>query len=426
MARDAKHARSQLRATPAVALLPLLALYVLISLSSISGLDSLSDEWRYLAFADHVRHGFYALENGAPDLFLWHGPGLPLLLTPFVALNIPVEVTRIALGPLPLYATLLVFHHMARWHLEPRPALIATYALGLYLPFFTLIQTIHVEPVASLSLTLAAFFFVRGLETGDRADGIRAAAALAVLALSRVEYGWVLVAALVASGAWLLISGRSEAARLSVIATGLALVACVPWLAYTYAKADKPLYWGNSGGVSLYWMTAPGTLGEWHGLAEPLRNPHLASSRPLFTEIRNLPPEEGDSRLQHAALENIKDDPAHYLANVVNNVGRLLFDAPYGSADQQPRAMLYTVPNGLLIALLLAAFVIALRFRRTLRPEIVPVAAFTLLGFGIHAFVSGYARMVVPLVPVAAWLALAVLADHVRIVSRSSQAAARI
>ena len=132
---------------------------------------------------------------------------------------------------------------------------------------------IRVEPLATLCFTLAAFFMVRSFRGGQR-DHVWAGVALAALALSRVEYGYVLLAALLLSGVWLLVSRRAPMARRSVTALLVALLLCTPWLLYTYSLTSRPFYWGNSGGLSLYWMSAPENLGDYHPnqVLDPLRH----------------------------------------------------------------------------------------------------------------------------------------------------------
>lgn len=110
-----------------------------------------------------------------------------------------------------------------RFYVRERTGLIAAYGLALYLPFFGVLGTIWVEPVAAFWLTLAAFFMVRSFR-GGRRDHLWAGIALAMLALSRVEYGYVLMAALVLSCAWFVASRRSRAARRSTLAVVLALL----------------------------------------------------------------------------------------------------------------------------------------------------------------------------------------------------------
>jgi hypothetical protein len=119
----------------------------------------------------------------------------------------------------------------------------------------------------------------------------------------------------------------------------------------------------------------------------------------------------------------MRNDPPHYLANVGRNVGRLLFNLPYsfGAAKspfsftrEKKGALVYAVPNALLLGLLAVALAVAIRTRRRLGPEIVPIAVLIVLGFVVHVPVASYARFVIPLVPAAAWLVLAVLAAPVR------------
>src|SRR5689334_5704504 len=43
------------------------------------------DQPRYLMYADNLIHGFYS----PPELDLRNGPGYPIVLIPFVALNLP-------------------------------------------------------------------------------------------------------------------------------------------------------------------------------------------------------------------------------------------------------------------------------------------------------------------------------------------------
>ncbi len=393
---------------PSVPLLPILVVYVLrtVLFSSLPG-----DEGSYVEYARNLTHGFYA----ATDLgYLWHGPGLPALLAPFVALHVPLAVMRILFGPVVLFATIVVFHRMTRHYVSERVGLITSYGLALYLPFFGVLGTIWVEPIAAFWLTLAAYFMVRSFR-GGRRDHLWAAIALAMLALSRVEYGYVLMAALVLACVWLVASRRSRAARRSTLAVVLALILCTPWLAYTYSLTHKPFYWGSSGGLSLYWMTAPGNLGDWHHESEAFSIRALAVDRPVFSEIARLGPVAQDARLQHIAIQNIKNDPKHYVSNVLNNVGRLLFNSPYSFTSEKVSPMFYAVPNMLLLSLLAIALVVAIRVRRRLGPEIIPIAVFAALAFAVHLPVAAYARFFIPLVPVLLWLVVAVIGPNVRL-----------
>ena len=292
---------------------------------------------------------------------------------------------------------MITFHRMARVYLQKRAAFVVTYALALYPPLFTIIGAIYVEPMATLSLTLSALFLMRGFR-GGKHDHTWAGVALAVLALSRVEYGYVVLAAFLLSGAWLAMSkGGSPNAQRGLYSTGLALLLCVFWLLYTYSLTNKFFYWGNSGGLSLYWMTAPGNLGDWHG-QDVFTNPELTTYRLILRQVESLKPLKQDGRLMHIALQNIENDPKHYLSNVVNNVDRLVFNLP-ASHTYEKRAILYAVLNALLLGTLAIGVLVAFMARRRLQrlqPEIMPIAFFACLGFMIHVPVAAYPRFMIP------------------------------
>jgi hypothetical protein len=268
---------------------------------------------------------------------------------------------------------------------------------------------------------LATSFIVRSAR-GRRRDHIWAGAALALLALSRVEFGDVLLACLLLSCIWLLLSRKSLLARRCLMATALALLLCTPWLAYTYSLTGRPFYWGNAGGSALYWMTAPGTLGDWQSQNAVFTNPRLAPDRPAFAEVDRLKPLEQDPRLWHIAVQNIEHHPTHYLSNVVNNIGRLVFDSPYSFTSQTACSMFYAVPNAILLGLLSAATFCAIRMRRRLLPEIIPIAVFAGLGFAIHIPLAASVRYGIPLVPVAVWLLIAIMTTYMRVLTESRPA----
>jgi 4-amino-4-deoxy-L-arabinose transferase-like glycosyltransferase len=401
-------------------LLPLLAGYVLAGLANF-GADGGSDEASYLGFARNLTHGTFANTDSAVAAdYLWHGPGVPALLAPLTALDVPITITRFLLGALLLFGAILVFHELVRPLIGDRGALAASYALGLYVPFVTVIGDVGSEALATLCFTAAVAFWLRALR-GGRWDHLWAAVALAALALTRVEYGWVLIAAVLLSGIWWATARASRPARLATITTGVALLLCVPWLAYTYSLTDKPVYWGNSGGLSLYWMSAPNNLGDWHDIGDALANPRFGAARPQLAKVAALKPLDQDTRLQHDAIQNIKDDPKHYISNLVNNLGRLVFNAPYTFTQQKASFMFYAVPNALLMTLLLIAAAVAIRVRTRLAPGLLPIAVLTALGFAVHVPVAAYPRFVIPLVPIAVWLAIAILAPRIRLELRRGE-----
>lgn len=153
------------------------------------------------------------------------------------------------LGPLLLGAGVVVFHRLLREHLDRRPALLWTYALGLYAPFLLVLGTIQKEPLAVLLVVCGMLAVSRGLRTGRPLALGSAGLALAALVMVRLEYGWVALALLAAAVARLTLRRDAVARRLVAVAA-VAALACLPWLTYTHREAGEPLSSPSSSGSS--------------------------------------------------------------------------------------------------------------------------------------------------------------------------------
>lgn len=391
------------RLQPEVWLTPLLLLYVAWTVVN-PDLGGAGDEGAFLAYAERLTHGDYASEETA-DSYLWRGPGLPLMLVPFVALDAPVELARVVPALL-LGGAALLFHRLLRLRLSERASLLGALALGLYVPFLRSLGYVQTEPVGIFLVVLAMYLWARRSDAGGDRYLLGAGLALGALTLTRLEYGYVLTACLLIAGAvWL--KGRGRTARDAAAVCVVALALCVPWLAYTYALTDKPFYWSNAGSLSLYWMSGPTVddLGDPHDVNEVFRRDELAVHRPLFRRLRTMHPVAADEALGRVARENISQHPARFARNVVNNASRLLFDFPFSFQQESAKPLFYVVPNSLLLVGLGAGLVGLSRERRWW-PLVVPPAVFGLLGFAVHLPVAGYPRSWYPVVPIAIWLAV--------------------
>ena len=376
------------------------------------------DEASYVELAGRLVDGFYVTGNGdallnadpgSPDL--WFGPGLPALLTPLVALGAPLSLLRLT-SALVLFGAVLLMYVLLRERWGRRVGLTGAYALGLYLPFLGLLSNLHSEVLAVLFVVVGMLGLARFLDRGGVGWLVVGAAGLAGLALTRVAYGWVLTVAVIALLAWWLVR-RSQSARRSVAVVGLALVLCVPWLAYTYSKTDRLFVWGNSGSLSLYWMTSPhdGDLGDWHQAHLVFTDPDLRPHREFLESLRGLGLAEQNAEIEREALQNIGDHPLAYAENVVANVSRMLFNSPYSRTQQQTNDIFYAVPNAILLgAAVFCAFVLLPR-RRALPPQTGVFALLAGTAFGLHALVSAYPRMLAPMVPLLVWLTVLSLVE---------------
>jgi len=404
-------------------LLPLLGLYVAVVVLAAAGERPVHDERALVAFAERVASGGYAVRGTGDDVaWLWHGPGIPVLLAPLVALDAPLWLARIVLGPLVLVGALLAFHRALRVRVAPRAALAGTLALGLYLPLLHPLRSVHKEPLAVALVAVALLGWSRALADGGAGGGRRyavlAGLALGGLTMVRLEYGWVLLALLALFAVWTALAARcarnkgsdpllrGQPARRSLLVVAVGLAACVPWLAYTYDVSGAPLYWGNSGGESLFWMSptgVPGETGEFHGVRPVFEDAALAPVRPLFRRLNTMPPLARDRELRRVAIQNVRARPAAYARNLAANTARLWFLLPTRPRPPLGTVVLFALPGALLLAALGWSAPRLWRARRALPAEAPALAAFAVLGLGIHLIPSADPRMTLPLVPVLVW-----------------------
>jgi hypothetical protein len=269
------------------------------------------------------------------------------------------------------------------------------------------------EPLALLVSIIALDGTARYLSFGRRRHAVLAGLSLGALAMTRLEYGWVITGGLAVGLAWWLAAGvrqgpaeRTQTARRWTAICAVGMLACAPWLAYTYAITGHPFYWGNSGGISLYWMSSPSPsqLGEWHASHTVYADPALAGYRPFFHHLSTLGPLRADLKLQHVAVVQALGHPAKYALNLLANVGRMFFGFPFSFTLGAGVITGLIVFNAALLAGVVAAGRSLLRARSSLPGETAPFLLLGGLGLVVHLIPTAEPRMVVPLLPVPLWL----------------------
>jgi hypothetical protein len=415
-------ARGQVGERPWLVLVPLLLLMVAVPyLGPRINPNLTGDESGYLRLADNIVHGHYLTgrndevsgSHGYPNL--WFGPGLPLALAPFVAADLPVSVIRM-LGPLFLFGACLLFYRFLRLYVSPRAALVGGLALGLYLPFYTALEHLYSETLAVLLVVAFLYGTRRYLHEGSVRFLALAGGAMGWLALTRIAFGWIVTVLLATALVWWGITRERSPRRFAAVCC-LALVVCLPWLGYTYSVTKRPFYWGSSGGLSLYWMsaTAPGDRGDWQQARAVFADPNLAPHRPFFRSLIGRPLVEQNDELMHAAFSNIRHSPGKYGKNLIANVSRMLFDFPYSFRAERTAPLLFVLFNGLLLAGLLASIGLLLARSGVLQADAVAFALFALTTFIFSALLAAYPRMLFPIVPVILWLVVVTVSRCVRV-----------
>ena len=376
----------------------LLGLYAgIVLLVSIDALEK--DEVDYVRFATNLTKGFYS----PPEyLNLWMGPGYPIILVPFVALHLPLILAKLMNAAL-LFLGLLYFHRTLCLYTEPRVAYLTSLLLGLYLPFLRQLHVLYTETL--VFFLLCGFLFHYCLTVGRGSPSRRhlflSAFFLGYLALTKVLFGYIILALLVL---FLLLSlwRKDLRFRQTALISLLALLLCIPYLAYTYSLTHRIFYWSSSGGSSLYWISTPfeNEYGDWHSADEVRDNPVLQDRHgKLMKEIANADGLAADDRLKEEAIKNITHHPLKYGQNILMNVGRLLFSYPFSFNAQKPSTFYYLLPNSFLFVLTLLCLVPYVLARKLMPFEVHFVALFFLLSFGASALLSAYDRQFRPLVP---------------------------
>src|SRR5262249_2176735 len=130
---------------------------------------------------------------------LWKGPGYPIVLLPFVEFHLPWLAAKM-LNALFIFGAILYFQRTLSLFLPNRTAICFSFLLGIYPSF---VREVHLLLTASLAIFLVdafGFYFSR-LHHNRRqryADTVVASALLAYLAVTKVFFGYVLPAVILA------------------------------------------------------------------------------------------------------------------------------------------------------------------------------------------------------------------------------------
>jgi 4-amino-4-deoxy-L-arabinose transferase-like glycosyltransferase len=394
-------------------LLPLLLIYiVLIILTPRS--DFFGDEGGYVRFATNLTHGYYSPHS---EIDLWWGPGYPIILAPFVLFKAPWLIVKL-LNAFFLFAAVIYFHQTIRLYTPTRYVLSLSYLFGLYLPFLRFLSYIFTETLAALLVSAITYHFckVNRLTRNGRPHLLFAGISLGYLALTKVVFGYAIVASLIICALAFMFLKKHQIIKRAIFVCCIAFVVCLPYLVYTYSLTGKPFYWGNSGGMQLYWMSTPFSdeLGDWQFIEQIKTNPQLAANHLAFYEkVANLSSVDRDDAFKREAIRNIVNHPSKYFRNWLNNIGRLFFDYPYSYVNQTPHTYFYMLPDMFIIVLGILSIYPAWRWRGNIPNEILVLVVFAIVAIGGSSLVSAYARQFWVLTPIIDLFIISVLVNTV-------------
>lgn len=387
---------------PWLMLLPALALYLFLA-ATLTPHDALvRDEVRYWGFADNLLHGHFHFKEG--DNFLWSGPGYPVVLMPFVALDAPLILPKL-LNAVLYYIAMGLFFQLAGLYFSRKKAWLATLVMvAYYVPWVECFSDIMTESLTICLMIGTTYLFCRNMRQGrlDWRDMLAPGVLLMWLMLTKVLFGYVVLATLLLLGAGYLLRGREVKVGGSLRFFALGMAFCLPYLLYTYSLTGKVFYWGNSGGTQLYWMSSPypDELGDWH-VASLLEHPSLETNhRAFFASIQDLDPVAKDDAFKRKALENIRQHPAKFVKNWAMNVTRTLFSHPLSFLKPSLGVFKYVIPHAFL--LVLGAFFAwpTIRRHRLWPTEMLVLLVFCGIYLAGTSLLASYARFFFPVVPI--------------------------
>ena len=387
--------KKYLKLNPEIQFIPFLILFIIIIIN-FSTNQLQGDENRYYEFAKNLINGFYSTQ--APNINLWNGPGYPIFIMPFVWLELPYICIKLINAFLQYFSIILLFYSISSCTSRTY-ALIFSYSWALYYLSYQELPYILTETFTSFLITLILFFLVKVNSNNLKNNyyifftGIF----MGILSLTKIIFGYVLIVLLLIYLLLLVFrSTRNEGHKGALIIIA-ALMINVPYLIYTYSLTGKYLYWGNSGGSSLYWMSTPveGEFGEWNNFnftancGNDINIPCNANSfkknhQTVAEAIIQLPAIAQDDELKRIAINNILSHPIKYVRNWISNISRLLYGIPNSYFYQREQTIWRIIPNSLILIALFYSTIISVYNYKNIKFE----NRFIINTVGVYLFIS--------------------------------------
>ncbi len=327
--------RNKLFQNPFFLFLPFLIVFFLFVLYNRNA-PLASDSHVYLMFANNLLNGFYS--PPAPNFNLIEGPGLPIILIPFVAFKLPL-ISFSFLNAIFQYLSIVFLFKSLRYYLPLIKAILfAAFFASCYSSYY-LLSSIVTEPLSLFLISLLIYYIINSYNSSQKKFIFIAGFLLGYMALVKVIFPYVLITLLIYF-AIMTVFYKNINYKKGLTITLVAMVVILPYMIYTYNLTGKLFYFGSAGNDTFYWMSTPYEYeyGSWNNSKfdanangpekklgmELLKANHQAN----FDKIEDMSTLEKDDALMEMALTNIKNHPTKYLKNCVANISRLFFSFP--------------------------------------------------------------------------------------------------
>lgn len=385
---------------------PFLILFILYVLKRHSDVME-GDEDGYIAFAQNLLHGFYSLP--APDICLWWGPGYPILLTPFIALHLPLICITL-MNAVFLYLSIVILFNAMLQFVGFRKALLFSLFFGFNYSSYPYLALMYTEVFTIFMISLLIFSLVNAFNNRINKYIFLSGFILGYIALTKVIFGYVIPFLLLGSVLLWIKNKKINNYRTSVFVLLIAFATVTPYLIYTHNLTGRLYYWGDSGGMSLYWMSTPyeHEYGTWDN--ETFTANHvdgdIAGTTSLLKlnhqkdidYVRKFKGVQKDDAYKKIAINNIKTHPKKYIKNIFANISNLLFDFPGTYSFQHPIFKIWYF--SILYSLMIFCFIPTIINWRKIPYCIRFLFVFTFIYLGGSSLLSGYNRQFIIIVPV--------------------------
>ncbi len=398
--------------SPFILFLPFLLIYVFCVLYfHTDRMDG--DEARYIQFAQNLLHGFYS--PAYPDINLINGPGYPIILMPFVALDMPLISITLFNALLHYLSVILLYKSIFILIDSYKYALLVAVCWGSYFLAWQEMPCILTETVTLFLIALFSYqvlslfkehvFFYRPI--------VLAGITLGFLILTKVIFAYALLCVLAISIFFYTLNTRDIAYKKIMFISIAACIVISPYLFYTYRLTSNVFYLSSEGGKVLYWMTSPSQdeYGDWNNSfytancidttafcnSDFIRKNHEADIEQINNTKTVL---ESDSLFKAMAIRNIKAHPVKYLKNWFSNIGRLLFGFPASYYFQNPKTLIRIYINSFLVIGMLYSFVLTLLNWKNIPLQIRFLVVLVFIYLFESSLVSAYPRQFYVVVPI--------------------------
>jgi hypothetical protein len=391
---------------PFLLFLPFLLFFVILVVKAKNGPIS-ADSYVYLQFAKNLLHGFYS--PPAPDINLIEGPGLPMLLVPFVGLNLPIICITLMNAVLQYLSIVFLFKTFQQ-HLPYTKSLLFTLLYAFCFSSYTYMSSVITEPLFLFLISVFLYFLVRGYKTDKRKNLYLAGLILGYMALVKVIFPWVVLTLLIGLCVALIFNRKDVNYKKGLLINFIAFIVISFYMIYTYSLTSRLFYFGSAGSDSFYWMSTPfeNEYGDWNNQTynatdskRPERNLAIAllkaNHQKDFDKVSKLNTLEKDDAIMKIAMNNIINHPTKYFKNIISNVSRLLYGFPNNYTFESQLKKIWYFP--IIYTLLLYSLLMTIIHWKKITFIVRFIFAFSFIYLGGSALVSAESRNFIIILP---------------------------